>query len=58
MRKITCQKCKEEKEEIEFEYLFFREKYNKNCKECQEKYGDEIEYYFKIKIKNETPKII
>lgn len=37
MRLITCCKCGEQKREIEFEYLFFKKKYKKNCRSCNEK---------------------
>ena len=37
MKIITCYECKKQKQEIEFEYLFFKKKYNNICKKCQEK---------------------
>lgn len=48
MKKLICKKCKEEKNEIEFEYNFFQQEYNKICNKCI-KNGEknEIEYYFK-----------
>jgi hypothetical protein len=36
MRIKKCNNCKEDKEVIEFEYLFFREKYENVCKKCKE----------------------
>lgn len=36
MRKITCNKCGEKKDEIEFEYSYFEKKYAKVCKKCED----------------------
>lgn len=34
MRLIKCYTCGETKKEIEFEYLFLKQKYKSKCKEC------------------------
>jgi hypothetical protein len=48
MKMRKCNNCKEDKEEIEFEYLFFRKKYENICKLCKERFIIiEKEKYFK-----------
>ncbi len=38
MRKIRCIKCNEERDEIEFEYIYFKHKYEKICKHCEDRF--------------------
>lgn len=35
MRVLTCCKCGELKKDIEFQYLYFRKRYSKKCKDCE-----------------------
>lgn len=34
MRQIICNQCKQRKNEIEFEYQYFRKKYKHVCRDC------------------------
>ena len=36
MKIIKCNDCGEKKEEIEFNYDYFKSKYNKICSECED----------------------
>lgn len=36
MRQLICNKCREYKDETEFEYIYFQRKYKHICKECDE----------------------
>ena len=36
MKKLLCNKCRETKNEIEFEYSYFEKKYAKICKKCED----------------------
>ena len=53
MKYMTCIKCKENREEIEFEFLYFKNKYDKVCKHCDDKFKKIFR-----NIKDETPKKI
>ena len=45
---MKCSNCEKEENEIEFEYFFFKKKYDNVCKECRRNgvISDE-EYFFK-----------
>jgi len=52
MKIFTCNNCHERKEEIEFDYIYFRHTYSKICKCCEEEKNSEN----KIKIKKDKSK--
>lgn len=35
MKELICNKCREFKKEIEFEYYFFKKEYSRTCKQCE-----------------------
>lgn len=39
MKVLRCNKCKKEKEEIEFEIEYFRKTARNVCKQCDDRFG-------------------